>query len=582
MNKGEGQREWLSLHVFYHDFSEFDKLILQMLVPVMKQVIVKQWCNSWFFIRYWEGGPHLRLRILKPHPKAKAFIEGEIARYLDNHPSPVELTKEEYYDTLGRNDLRDYVEDGDVWYPHGSVHNIPYVPEWERYGGRDGMPLSEELFRLSSEVAVSAIHATKDSMSKRNGIALDLMLLTALTITDSRETAALYLKRYASQWEDRDQPTEDWREAAERAYRQNDPHMKQHLDKLERLAAEDLSSHRSLLRLWRNGVRAIRQKYKDIRLEEIRIRFIFYSHIHMLNNRMGISPDKERYLSYLGYLLLLHPLADSGAESSFVAGGEWDYVFQERSKYFPELIDLQGPRAVDKNEETLQKGQYLRGMKSIILPPREELLPTQLPLEEALRRRRSSYKAYTGSMTFLEFASLIVHSAGTTKAFDSDDFLIPPKEGSFESLRAYPSGGARYPVKIIAYSPRIEGLEPAIYLFDAPSHSLYRMRGTEEIEAEIPFISMFSNDANLQLKHAPLILFLVGDLTYMKKVYGMRAYRLIMLECGHVAQNVTLVCTALGLETIPLAGFYDDVVNRLIGVDGMDASVQYLLPVGKR
>ena len=47
--------------------------------------------------------------------------------------------------------------------------------------------------------------------------------------------------------------------------------------------------------------------------------------------------------------------------------------------------------------------------------------------------------------------------------------------------------------------------------------------------------------------------------------YGGRAERYAMLEAGHVAQNLLLEATALGLAAVPIGAFYDAEVRELAG-----------------
>lgn len=49
--------------------------------------------------------------------------------------------------------------------------------------------------------------------------------------------------------------------------------------------------------------------------------------------------------------------------------------------------------------------------------------------------------------------------------------------------------------------------------------------------------------------------------------YGDRGYRYLLLEAGHVGQNLDLVASALGLGAVNLGGFYDDELARLLCLD---------------
>jgi SagB-type dehydrogenase family enzyme len=63
--------------------------------------------------------------------------------------------------------------------------------------------------------------------------------------------------------------------------------------------------------------------------------------------------------------------------------------------------------------------------------------------------------------------------------------------------------------------------------------------------------------------------------------YGERAYRYVYLDAGHIAQNVALAAVALGLGTCQIAAFYDNEVNALVGVDGVEESTVYMSSVGR-
>jgi SagB-type dehydrogenase family enzyme len=63
--------------------------------------------------------------------------------------------------------------------------------------------------------------------------------------------------------------------------------------------------------------------------------------------------------------------------------------------------------------------------------------------------------------------------------------------------------------------------------------------------------------------------------------YRQRGYRYVYLDAGHIAQNVALAAVALGLGSCQIAAIYDDEVNALLGVDGVEESAIYLTVIGK-
>ena len=62
--------------------------------------------------------------------------------------------------------------------------------------------------------------------------------------------------------------------------------------------------------------------------------------------------------------------------------------------------------------------------------------------------------------------------------------------------------------------------------------------------------------------------------------YGDRGYRYLLLEAGHVAQNIVLAATGLRLGAVNLGGFLDDELSALLRVDTDEEIVLYGTAVG--
>jgi SagB-type dehydrogenase family enzyme len=62
--------------------------------------------------------------------------------------------------------------------------------------------------------------------------------------------------------------------------------------------------------------------------------------------------------------------------------------------------------------------------------------------------------------------------------------------------------------------------------------------------------------------------------------YGQRAYRYIYLDAGHVAENLALAAVSLNLGTCEIGALYDDQVNAIVGIDGVEESTICMAVVG--
>lgn len=73
-----------------------------------------------------------------------------------------------------------------------------------------------------------------------------------------------------------------------------------------------------------------------------------------------------------------------------------------------------------------------------------------------------------------------------------------------------------------------------------------------------------------QFEGGALLWVVAGDGRAIGRKYGARAARFLLLEAGHLMQNLCLVSTSLGLCTLPLGGVRDDDVARALGLLSTD------------
>jgi SagB-type dehydrogenase family enzyme len=79
---------------------------------------------------------------------------------------------------------------------------------------------------------------------------------------------------------------------------------------------------------------------------------------------------------------------------------------------------------------------------------------------------------------------------------------------------------------------------------------------------------------------AAVILFITGVLDRTRIKYGERGYRYVLIETGHLGQNIALLATELGLGSCALGGFIDSEVNVLLDINLQKEFVLYLIAVG--
>jgi SagB-type dehydrogenase family enzyme len=200
----------------------------------------------------------------------------------------------------------------------------------------------------------------------------------------------------------------------------------------------------------------------------------------------------------------------------------------------------------------------------------EVSLPPSSPsaLTETIRRRRSCRAFADKVMPLGSVSSLLDDAYGIVDATafgDRTRFL----------RRAVPSAGGLFPLELYVLLRRVDGLEDGLYHYDVLGHSVRLMRQGDLFSAIEPmfYTYPFIRDANL-------IIAIAAVFRRMQKKYGPRGYRYILIESGHVGQNVCLRASELGLATLCMGGFVDSELNALLGLAPTREGVVYTVAVG--
>jgi SagB-type dehydrogenase family enzyme len=189
-------------------------------------------------------------------------------------------------------------------------------------------------------------------------------------------------------------------------------------------------------------------------------------------------------------------------------------------------------------------------------------------LRDAVTRRRSIRQFSGEPITLNNLSNIIFNAYGITGK-------ITLNFGVEEPVRAVPSGGGLYPLELYVASHKIEGLPPGIYHYNVLKHSLELVR-EGQFSAELGRALFYEE----MFKGVSAAFLITGILKRSSIKYGERAYRFMMLEAGHVGQNICLTSFSLNLGCLMLGGFYDDDVDRILGIDGVSETTLYASAVG--
>jgi SagB-type dehydrogenase family enzyme len=126
-------------------------------------------------------------------------------------------------------------------------------------------------------------------------------------------------------------------------------------------------------------------------------------------------------------------------------------------------------------------------------------------------------------------------------------------------LSMTPSGGARNPYEAYVYARSVEGLQPGFYHYAAIDHTLARVD-----VSDLPLPSdLLGGQQWTDAMPCVLLLYARFERT-MWKYDDANAYRVVLIEAGHIGQNIMLAATRNGLSACPTAALNHTRINDCI------------------
>jgi len=164
-------------------------------------------------------------------------------------------------------------------------------------------------------------------------------------------------------------------------------------------------------------------------------------------------------------------------------------------------------------------------------------------------------KTTQASMDLINLSHVLFLSYGVTfrKETGSIPFL----------LRTVPSAGGLYPCHLYVGINHVDGLGTGVYYFDPIQGRLGRIRNHTRYHPE---------DSGLDAKHfsdgRPSVFFIVTASFYTSAwKYRQRAFRYMLLDSGHLLENLDLALDLYGVNHSIFYDFKDDYVSTLLGLD---------------
>ncbi|MGN0399445.1 MAG: SagB/ThcOx family dehydrogenase [Blautia sp.] len=236
-----------------------------------------------------------------------------------------------------------------------------------------------------------------------------------------------------------------------------------------------------------------------------------------------------------------------------------------------------GAEATDQEQKLPPVASMKKGKEkqNILLPSDFEKLEISEDIRVLFEQRKSRRTYAKEEMTQRELSFLLWASQGTRKL---------PQDQRQITFRMVPSAGSRHPFETYLFVNYVEGLKKGIYHYLPEVHGLELYEDREDFEEELTQALCGQKFA----AEAP-VLFVWSALPYRTEWrYGKKAAKYILLDAGHVCENLYLACEAINCGTCAIGSYDQEGMDELLGfMPGPSADreyecVVYAAPVGKR
>jgi SagB-type dehydrogenase family enzyme len=143
-------------------------------------------------------------------------------------------------------------------------------------------------------------------------------------------------------------------------------------------------------------------------------------------------------------------------------------------------------------------------------------------------------------------------------------------------LKTSPSAGARHPCEVYVLAQQVKGLEPGLYHYASDSNRLRPIAQEVTRETGVQYC------AGQEWVRGAAALFIITAVfpRSMWKYRFPRAYRTVLADAAHLCQTFCLVATYLQLAPFCTMALKDTLIERDLGIDGINESVLYVAGVG--
>lgn len=226
--------------------------------------------------------------------------------------------------------------------------------------------------------------------------------------------------------------------------------------------------------------------------------------------------------------------------------------------------DFQSDQDLKKKQPPLVKDSM--SDERIMLPTDFNNLDYDKDFLDVINKRRSHRVFTEEKMSLLQLSYLLWCAQGIKEI----------RGKAYATIRTVPCGGARHQFEVYMTIQNVEGLKDGLYHYLPINHSIEFLKQIDDLKEFIGKSleeQVWANKAN--------VVFYISMVFYRAEWrYGIHAHKVMLIDAGHITENIYLASTALSLGGCAIAAVDGKCCDEAFGLDGIEESIMYAHPVG--
>jgi hypothetical protein len=319
------QISWLAAYLYYAE--PWETFLCDAVLPFVENMKQQQLADQFFFIRYWEKGPHIRLRLKGKNADLEKYVKPALVKHFTSYfqTYPSSRVEPAWVSSL---------PDVQQWLPNNSIHFVTYEPETDRYGGKQGIAIAEKQFQASSEAVLNILQEKgKWEYSQALGVAIQLHLGFAAAAGMNLPEAKFFFSKVFENWLPKafvayPKPTSpnelqtrrnEILQAFHHTYQMQKPVLLPLFQTIWTALNNREEFEQAWFTTWLHHMQSIGRELRQVQMqgklltppnypvlsqqlcsfEQLQRWAIYDSYVHMTNNRLGILNHDEGFVGYL-------------------------------------------------------------------------------------------------------------------------------------------------------------------------------------------------------------------------------------------------------------------------------------------